>query len=382
MTIRRATGIVLDDRRGIALPLVLMLTVFLTISVGAGFVIAGNEHTVGVDHDAQLKAFAAAQEGVENYLVNVTTIPATFPDVKVISVTGGVDTVTMRVVKSDASGVSAIYSITSVGNATSSNLRRSASTPVAQRTVSQLVVWQSGTMDATAAWTSLSGMDKNGNSGTASGFDVVDPTTGCGGTSAAVPRHRCSRRYDVQRQEYFHQRQRPGIRRRISELRVRMALRSTRSESIGRRFLAGSVAPDFTIKTTSPASGSWPTASQYNNWPVVLVKGKFGNGVNVSGGKGILLVTGDADLSNFDWHGIVLVGGALTLSGSKGQVWGTAISGLNIELGQTVLPSSVGNGNILAQYNSCDVSKALANFGGWRRIQNSWSDNWPSYTVP
>lgn len=381
MTIRRATGIVLDDRRGIALPLVLMLTVFLTISVGAGFVIAGNEHTVGVDHDAQLKAFAAAQEGVENYLVNVTTIPATFPDVKVISVTGGVDTVTMRVVKSDVSGVSAIYSITSVGNATSSNLRRSASTPVAQRTVSQLVVWQSGTMDATAAWTSLSGMDKNGNSGSASGFDVVDPKTGCGGTSAAVPGIAVPVDSMFSGKNTFIS----GSTGNTPAYIGTPGQNGTAVDSVGipwSSILGGSVAPDFTIKTTSPASGSWPTASQYNNWPVVLVKGNVGNGVNVSGGKGILLVTGDADLSNFDWHGIVLVGGALTLSGSKGQVWGTAISGLNIELGQTVLPSSVGNGNILAQYNSCDVSKALANFGGWRRIQNSWSDNWPSYTVP
>ena len=147
--------------------------------------------------------------------------------------------------------------------------------------------------------------------------------------------------------------------------------------------LAGSIAPDFTLnRIASPNTGSWPSSAQYNNWPVVLVKGDITNGDNVSAGKGVLIVTGNADLTNFKWHGVVLVGGAMTVSGSQGQVWGSAISGLNIQLGQTVPPSSIGNGNILAQYSSCDVSKALLRFGGWRRVQNSWADNWPSYTVP
>ncbi|MES1259132.1 MAG: hypothetical protein ABUL71_00960, partial [Gemmatimonadota bacterium] len=106
------------------------------------------------------------------------------------------------------------------------------------------------------------------------------------------------------------------------------------------------------------------------------------NADNISAGLGVLVVTGDADLTNFKWHGLVLIGGQLTLSGSQGQVWGSVISGLNVQLGQTVLPAAIGNGNVLAQYSACDVSKALLKFGGWRRIQNTWADNWPSYSVP
>ena len=63
MTPTRAYRRLLADRRGIAIPLVLMLIVFLTISLSAGFIIPGNEHQIGLDHDAQLRAFAVAQEG-------------------------------------------------------------------------------------------------------------------------------------------------------------------------------------------------------------------------------------------------------------------------------------------------------------------------------
>ncbi|HET6197150.1 MAG TPA: hypothetical protein VFE12_15415, partial [Acetobacteraceae bacterium] len=69
-------------------------------------------------------------------------------------------------------------------------------------------------------------------------------------------------------------------------------------------------------------------------------------------------------------------------SGSGAAVWGSLYGGLNVELGQTVPAADIGNGNILVQYNSCDVTNALNNFYGWRRVQNSWADNWPSYTVP
>lgn len=29
-----------------------------------------------------------------------------------------------------------------------------------------------------------------------------------------------------------------------------------------------------------------------------------------------------------------------------------------------------------------DIAKALLKFGGWRRVQNTWADNWPTYRVP
>ena len=384
MTNHLATAALAHDRRGIALPMVLLLTVLLTISLSAGFLIAGNEHQVGTDHDAQIKAFAVAQQGVERYLTDVTALPTTFPDTRTITVTGGTATVTLRRIRASGSGFSAIYAVTSVGDATSANLRRSANTPVAERSISQFVTWQSAALNGAAAWTSLSGLTKNGNSGTASGIDAADATTGCAGGPTAVPGIAVPNTMFTQNggssawidgnpdnaPSYIGT---PGQ-------------NGTAVDSIGidwAGILAGSIAPDFTLnRLVTPNTGAWPSNAQFANWPVVLVKGNVVNGDNLSAGLGVLIVTGNADLSNFKWHGVVLIGGSLTMSGSNGQVWGTAYSGLNIQLGQSVAASAVGNGNILAQFSSCDVAKALLKFGGWHRVQNTWADNWPTYTVP
>ena len=371
------------DQRGIALPLVLMLTVFLTISVGAGFIIAGNEHTVGVDHDAQLKAFAVAQQGVERYLTDVTSLPATFPDSQTFSVTGGTAKVTLRRVRT-AAGVSDIFAVTSIGDATSSNLRRSASTPVAERTVSQFVLWQTGTMDTKAAFTTLDSLNnKNGSSGTVNGNDLADPTSGCGGGGTAIPGLAAPTGGLTSNGETpitFLD----GSTGNVPEDLGTYGPSGTAKDSVDvdwAGILGGSIAPDFTLnRTVTPKTGSWPTSTQFNNWPVVLVKGDVTNSDNLNG-KGILIVTGNVDFSNLIWHGVVLVGGAVTLSGSQARVYGTLYTGLNVKLGQNVGLSTM-NGNETIQYNSCDISKALLKFGGWRRVANTWADNWPTYTVP
>jgi len=142
--------------------------------------------------------------------------------------------------------------------------------------------------------------------------------------------------------------------------------------------LAGSITPDFVMdRTKGKKNGGWPTSAQFANWPVVMVKGDVTNGDNVDG-QGVLIVTNDADLTNITWHGVVLIGGEVTLSGSATKVFGALITGLNTKLGVNVPASVVGNGNVLVQYNSCDINNALLKFGGWSRVVNTWSDNWPS----
>ena len=111
---------------------------------------------------------------------------------------------------------------------------------------------------------------------------------------------------------------------------------------------------------------------------MVRINGNLNNADNFNG-KGVLIVTGNADLSNISWRGVVLIGGVAEVSGSATRVWGTMVSGLNVKLGMTVPESSIGNGNFLVQYNSCDISSALNRLGGWQRIANTWTDNWPTY---
>jgi hypothetical protein len=140
------------------------------------------------------------------------------------------------------------------------------------------------------------------------------------------------------------------------------------------------LSPDYLVnRTVTPYTGTIPTAtSAYTNWPVLRVNGNLTNGDNFTG-RGVLIVTGDADLTNITWRGLVLVGGVSSVSGNATRVFGTLITGLNVKLGMTVNQAAVGNGNFLVQYNSCDIASALNRLGGWQRIANTWTDNWPTY---
>lgn len=363
----------LRGRRGIALPLMLLVTISLTVTIGAGFMLASSEYQAGTDHDAQLQAYTMAQQGLERYLTDNTSLPGSFPNTQTIALSEGSAVVTLRQLRPPSSGVESLYLITSVGRATASRLRQAFGTPMGERIVSQFVIWQSSTLDADAAFTSLSGLNaKNGVSGTVSGVDacgtpssdiaglaVPDGTLDMNGNSTSF--------IDGNPDDVELEIGTPGP--------TGTAKDSVDIDWAG--ILAGSIAPDFVMdRTNGKKNGGWPSPAQFANWPVVLVKGDVTNGDNVDG-YGVLIVTEDADLTNITWHGLVLVGGQVTLSGSATKVWGALLTGLNVKLGIDVDESVVGNGNMHVQYHSCDLAQALLKFGGWRRIQNSWSDNWP-----
>ena len=75
---------------------------------------------------------------------------------------------------------------------------------------------------------------------------------------------------------------------------------------------------------------AWPTAAQFNDWPVIRVNGD----IDVPGdGKGILIVTGNMTISGSKrWDGLVLVGGTLTSNGNN-TIQGAIVTGLNIKVG-------------------------------------------------
>lgn len=365
------------NRQGIALPMMLLLTLLLSISLGAGFLLAGSEHAVGADHDSELKAYAVAQEGIERYLTDVSSLPATLPDTRTISVPGGTATVTLRAVRTAGANNTAIYAITSVGQATTRGLRRSARDAVPERSISHFVVIQPAAMDLDAAFTSLSGMQKNGVSGTVSG--VNECATGTPVVAGvAVPNTQFN-------QSGGNSNWIDGNPDNTPSYIGTGGTGGTAKDVVDidwASILNGTLAPDFVVnRLVSPATGSIPSSAQFANWPVLMIKGNLNNGDNFDG-KGVLIVTGNADFSNITWRGVVLIGGEADLSGSATKVHGAVVSGLNIKLGQSVNSAAVGNGNFLVRYNACDIASALMKFGGWRRLQNTWADNWPSYTVP
>jgi hypothetical protein len=60
-------------------------------------------------------------------------------------------------------------------------------------------------------------------------------------------------------------------------------------------------------------------------------------------------------------------------------VQGAVVTGLTIQLGQTVGISDVGNGTKTFRYDSCNVANAASRFGGLVPFRNTTVDNWSTY---
>ena len=90
-------------------------------------------------------------------------------------------------------------------------------------------------------------------------------------------------------------------------------------------------------------------------------------------GYGALLIKGNLQLAgNFEWHGIILVTGVVSVSGGGGDtknIQGQIIAGLN-NLGGTNV-----SGSITIGYNSCNVNKALVwaplRVVNWKQVPDS-----------
>lgn len=371
-----------SDERGISLLLTMLLVLLLLVAVTGAAMRTTAERRSSLDMAAQVDAFALAQSGIDRYLEAHTTKPTTFPDSASYTMTGGRAVATLYRFRASTSDT--VFVLVSRGENTTQD-RYADNTAAAVRTVAQLMRFSAGTLDIPGAWTSLTPMDKNGNSGALSGVDacatspkpsipgVALPTISAVNLSPAYTGH--TNPIDGNPDNAAVAIGTPGV-------------AGTAKEAVDIDW-AGIVArtsltPTHYQKTTAPTSGSWPgdAAMSGTNWPVVFIEGNktiANSDVPSGGGQGILIVTGNLTLNgSAAWKGIVLVGGTITSNGNN-TITGGIVTGLNIKLGQAVGTQSVGNGNKTFQYNSCYIASSMARFGGWQRVRNGWVDNWPSY---
>jgi hypothetical protein len=365
-----------------AMPLVLMLIVIMSLAALAGFARSRSELVTTTSMRAQAEAASLAYAGLERYLITTTTVPSTLPHRVTYTYATGRVNVTLEEARSAASGMRT-YVIRSSSQVTS--FRSDASLPAARRTVSQMLQRQNGSIDVDAAFVALSGTEKNGTSGSVSGVDECGASPPIPGLS--VPNGGYSPPNGSAGANNFIDGSPDNAPSYLGPSGFGNPPGSANAAvSINwQAVLDGStIQPDFTInRTVSPSTGAFP--SSYANWPVVRVTGDIRNGDNFSG-QGILIVTGNADLTNIQWNGIVMVGGEVSVSGAATQVRGALMGGLNMKINplsaypylRQSYPSrgSVGNGNFFVRYNSCNVANAMNRYGGWLRLANTWSDNW------
>jgi hypothetical protein len=359
----------MNARKGFAIPTAILIIMVLTAALAAGFSLVSAENRSISDQKAQVTAFELAEQGLETFIVkrdslgSTITPPGVHYEVRV-TLTGGYADVAMDQIRAPQGSLAGLYVIRSRGVQTTGAY---AGTPQGVRTVAEYALWKPASMQVLAGWTSISGVDKNGNSGTLGGIDACGDSAAVAGV--AVPQY-------------------PGF---IGSDKNGTGDPPVDSMAPSQDSLAKLVHMDWLnlqngnavkVDYTIPPQ-TMPTFSDTTKYPVVRVVGDLTStmlsNVVSTGGRGLLIVTGNMILtgSNFTWHGVVMVGGDITGNGAN-DIQGAVITALNAKLGLTVAIDTI-NGTKNYQYNSCSVAKTMNNLGALIPLSNTWVDNWVEY---
>jgi hypothetical protein len=236
------------------------------------------------------------------------------------------------------------------------------------------VTWNTKTMNVLGAWTSLTGIVKNGT-GKISGVDQCGSGINVAGIS--VPQY--SGKADLSVSGNFVPTGSPPY---DTTRTFAQESSATRIDWAGLK--SGTVVPaDIII-----GMGTFPSAATFaadtNYWPVIHVTNGGGSAyVLPNQGRGMLIVDGNLTINGSNqWYGVILVGGQLTSNGNNVSQ-GATLSGLNTLTGTTALASTaddaIANGTKSYVYDSCSVAKATSAFARYTMMPNTWMDNLPGY---
>jgi len=350
------------NRDGFAIPTAILVIGILSISIAAGFSLVISERRGVDDQKAQVTAFVLAQRGLETFFVKrdslgYTTVPPGAREGPIrIYFTGGYADVELDRIRTPTGSLSGLYVVRSKGTQTQGAV---GTTPAGVRTVAQYATWDIADINVEAGWTAISGIQKNGNSGSFLGVDQCGDSAAVAGVAVPVV-------------PGFN---RPSTADSVEYLAQTVNLAAAKVEVDWAGILAGTaITPNIVMP-----GGTLPNWSDTTYYPTIYYNGDLGTMSAYSGGRGLLIVKGDlgGNGSTFNWKGLVLVGGDLVGNGNN-TVNGAIISALNAKLGITV-PINTANGTKTYQYNSCEVAKALRGMGALVPLQNTWVDNWVEY---
>jgi hypothetical protein len=360
------------NRRGATLPLTVLLLALMGVGVAITYSRISSERRITGDSRAQLGAFAVAQSGLNRFLSTINGKPAGNQTVTYTDLPGGTSQVDLRQLReSTTTLLPALYVITSRGRYTGAK-RYDALAPASERIVATYALWVPTPFDLSGAFTSLGQVEINGNAFTVSGVDRSTASATCPGPQATIP-GLATPNGD------------------ISQINFPANINGNPDNTaadLGTPGVGGTAKDEVEIDWAAILAGTafpadyvyptWPTSTNFNNWPVTRVNGDL---TLPSGGKGILVVTGDLTWNGSPlktWEGLILVGGTITSNGDA-NIYGALVTGLNVKVGTAVGLSDLGNGNKNYQYDSCALARALGHIGSIQRVRNGWSDNWSSY---
>jgi type II secretory pathway pseudopilin PulG len=348
-------------QRGMTLLMVILAIMVLSVLLAAAFAAASTEARVSANQGANVDAFALAESGLELFMAKrdsfgFTATPPAVSESARVTLSGGYADVVLHQVRKDSVSGRYGYAVRAHGVSTAATL---SGTAPAERTVAEYANWQTGTMNVVSAWTALTGLSKNGNSGSLSGTDACGAAPAVPGVATVTN---------------------PGYTGPTGPVSGNPPIDNlgTQAQAIAATNIDwnGIVNNNAAQPSITIPPGSWPSFSNPNYWPIIML---VGNTTLPGSGQGTLIVTGNLTINgNNTWNGVLLVGGNLTSNGNN-TVDGAVVTGLNVELGDSVPANSVGNGNKTFQYNSCNVAKAMAGQGQLVGYTNAWVDNWNGY---
>ncbi len=178
-----------NSRKGFALPTAILIIGILSISIAAGFSLVISERRGVDDQKAQVSAFVLAEQGLETFFVKrdslgfTTNPPAATEGPKRIYFKGGYADVQLDRIRSPVGSLAGLYVVRSKGVQTQGAI---GGNPAGVRTVAQYAAWEPAQMEVLAGWTAISGIRKNGNSGSFLGVDACGDSAAIAGVAVPV----------------------------------------------------------------------------------------------------------------------------------------------------------------------------------------------------
>jgi hypothetical protein len=374
-------SLALSNRKGIALPMALLVITALTAALAAGFAGVAAEYTTNAAQRGQNRAYNLAQTGLEQFMIlrsqkgwctNCVDDPAVADSEWTrISLPGGYADVVAVKVRPATATTNAMYFIRSRGVDTTVKLNAAGSGVASERIVGEYATWNTSTMKVAAAWLSLSGLTKSGT-GLISGIDQCGKQPDVAGVMVDKGD------LTVTSTTSFHPEGSPPV----DTSNTFDQLKNKTGIDWPGIISQNSIPADITIP-----GDAFPSASDFDNdpsyWPVIRVQT---NGYALPNrGRGIIIADSDFTINGSNmWDGIVLVGGQLTSDGNNVTA-GATLSGLNFLFGGTPtegkhdVDNSDANGQKSYVYNSCNVANAASRMRRYIVMPNTWNDNVSSW---
>jgi type II secretory pathway pseudopilin PulG len=351
----------LANRRGFALPVVILLVALLTVLLTSGLTRARTERQLAEASDETSEALAVAQSGLQTYFGTVSARPSD-GDSSRINVTGGYANLVVHLVRQPADTTRrSLYLVRSTGVVINPD---SGAAPRARRTIAQFAEWEAGFMLRRAALTAANGVLRR--NGPALIRIWGNDYAGCTPGSVPIPGLRTTTDSGGPIPVVDYQGA-PGL---IEEGASEGPAIAAQTAINWAGAIGGGLYPDYT------------SFQNFNfGYPIQRITGDLNRAI-ASGGSGLLVVTGDLYISGFFFfQGIILVGGTIDFDPASWVVIrGLIVSGLNEQLGMNPQRTEFGNGDYLEiQYASCYVRAALAPLTGLAPVRNAWLDTWASY---